>query len=54
MFLNIKLYRDLKQLVIFFVATLFLSGGVFAAEIHVITSGAFAEALLTLAPIYEK
>jgi len=54
MFLNIKLYRDLKQLVIFFFATLFLSGGVFAAEIQVITSGAFAEALVTLTPIYEK
>lgn len=51
---NIKPYQDLKQLVILFFATLFLSGGAFADEIQVITSGAFAEALVALAPIYEK
>ena len=34
--------------------SLFLASATFAADIHVITSGAFAEALKTLAPEYER
>lgn len=49
-----KMFRNLKSSSFIFLATLFFAGPIFSAEIHVITSGAFADALKVLAPEYEK
>jgi molybdate transport system substrate-binding protein len=49
-----KIWSSFKKSALVFLASLFLSGSIFAADIHVITSGAFAEALKTLVPEYEK
>ena len=49
-----KMIRNLKSSSFIFLATLFFAGPIFAAEIHVITSGAFADALKVLAPEYEN
>jgi molybdate transport system substrate-binding protein len=49
-----QITRDLKNSVLVFLIVLFSASSTFAAEIHVITSGAFAEALKALVPEYEK
>lgn len=46
--------NTIKKFALVFLASLFLVSTTFAAEIHVITSGAFAEALKILVPEYEK
>ena len=46
--------RNLFITFLIFVANVFSVSFVYAAEIQVITSGAFAEALKDLAPVYEK
>jgi molybdate transport system substrate-binding protein len=43
-----------KTLAFVLFISIFFAGATFAADIHVITSGAFAEALKTLVPEYEK
>lgn len=43
-----------KNTVFSFLLSTLLLGGALAADIQVITSGAFAEALKTLVPEYEK
>ena len=48
------LQNIIKKSVFVFLASLLFVGTIFAADIHVITSGAFAEALKTLVPEYEK
>lgn len=48
------IFNLLKKLVLGFVASVLLSVSAFAADIQVITSGAFAEALKVLVPEYEK
>lgn len=50
----LKIWSSFKKAALVFLASLFLSGSIFAADIHVITSGAFAEALKNLVPEYEK
>jgi molybdate transport system substrate-binding protein len=49
-----RINRTLENLAISLLVILTLSSSAIAAEIRVITSGAFAEALKTLAPEYEK
>lgn len=49
-----KIISSLRGAILLFVTTLFFAGPTFAAEIQVITSGAFAEALKALVPEYEK
>jgi molybdate transport system substrate-binding protein len=49
-----KMRNTFKKSALVFLASLFLSGSIFAADIHVITSGAFAEAFKNLVPEYEK
>ena len=46
--------NTLKKSALVFLASLFLASTTFAADIQVITSGAFAEALKALVPEYEK
>ena len=47
-------FQEIRRLCLLFLVSLFFFGSVCAAEIQVITSGAFAEALKDLAPVYEK
>ena len=49
-----KMISSIRSTALLFVTALFFAGSTFAAEIQVITSGAFAEALKALAPEYEK
>lgn len=49
-----NIIKKLKGVAFALFVGLFSAGLTFAADIHVITSGAFAEALKTLAPEYEK
>jgi molybdate transport system substrate-binding protein len=51
---NMTMQNIFKKSAIIFLASLFFVGTTFAAEIQVITSGAFAEALKALVPEYEK
>jgi molybdate transport system substrate-binding protein len=46
--------NTVKRAIFVFVCGIFLSGTTFAADIQVITSGAFADALKALVPEYEK
>ena len=46
--------NTIKKFALVFLASLFLVSTTFGAEIHVITPGAFAEALKILVPEYEK
>ena len=48
------LYQKISRALLAFLISLFFFGLASAAEIQVITSGAFAEALKDLAPQYEK
>ena len=52
--LNMTMQNTLKKSALVFLASLFLASTTFAADIQVITSGAFAEALKALVPEYEK
>ena len=52
--MNIKIKNLFQKSALVFLISLFLASATFAADIHVITSGAFAEALKTLVPEYEK
>ena len=49
-----KITFFIKKFIFGFIVALCLEGAVYAADIEVITSGAFAEALKVLAPEYEK
>jgi len=49
-----NIINPLKRVALVFFISILLAGTAFAADIHVITSGAFAEALKTLVPEYEK
>lgn len=46
--------QKIKQAILLFIASLLFFGIASAAEIQVITSGAFAQALKDLVPEYEK
>lgn len=52
--MNIKIKNLFQKSALVFLLSLLLTSATFAADIHVITSGAFAEALKTLVPEYEK
>ena len=49
-----KIQNLFQQAALVFLVSLLLTTATYAADIHVITSGAFAEALKTLVPEYEK
>ena len=49
-----NMMNKLKSALLVFICGVFISGATFAADIQVITSGAFADALKALVPEYEK
>jgi molybdate transport system substrate-binding protein len=51
---NMTIHNPIKKSALVFLASLFFVSATFAADIQVITSGAFAEALKALVPEYEK